>query len=278
MTSYDDHGEPRTESMPALEGATVAGAAATLELHHLHGLLTVLAPLRAAYTGAAIDRLRGMPADARRAVLPHLFEEHPELVHDPRMCELAGDAIPRDAAPDAALEAWMTRLVGPSATPRRDVLTRVEQALRALARSVAHATLARRAAIRSLGGFAPDRDARTEEIPDEARALLRWLLEEDETERVGDRPRVLERAAGEWAAHLVAADGASADAAEALALAIHPDAIEREAALPRWWPSPFREAALWRALGDKLAAAGDPRARFRALYAQAYFARRAEET
>ncbi|MFO0684434.1 MAG: hypothetical protein U0234_20440 [Sandaracinus sp.] len=275
MSSSDETGEPRTETMPALEGATVAGAAATLELHHLHGLLTVLGPLRAAYTGAAIDRLRGMPADARRAVLPHLFEEHPELAHDPRMRALAGDAAPPSSAPSEALEAWMSRLTGASPGAGRDVLERVEQVLRALARSVAHATLARRGAIRALGGFAPDRDVRTEEIPDEARALLRWLLESGEG--TSDRPRVLERAAGEWAAHLVACEAASADAAEALFASLDPRAPTGSAS-PRWWPSAFRDAATLRALAARAAEVGDVRAHFRDLYARAYFARRAEET
>lgn len=275
MSSLDEASEPRTETMPALEGATVAGAAATLELHHLHGLRTVLGPLRAAYTGAAIDRLRGMPPEARRAVLPHLLEEHPELAHDPRIRGIAGDVAPPPSAPGEALDAWMTRLAGASASVGEGGLERLEQALRALARSVAHAMLARRGAIRALGGFAPDRDVRTEEIPDEARALLRWLLEGGEG--TSDRPRVLERAAGEWAAHLAACDAASADAAEALFASLDPRA-PTGVVVPRWWPSLFRDAAIARALSDRTAALGDVRARFRDLYAQAYFARRAQET
>jgi hypothetical protein len=154
--AYDD-GEPPTQVTAPLEAVTTCGAAGTASLQHLHSLLATLAPLRAAYATAAVERLHALPLEARRILVPHVLRDHPDLAHEPR--------------------------------------------IRAMAAEV---------------GVDPDAACTTEAADRAEQALVDGIVE-----AVGDAART---------AH---------DACDDLA------ALEARAALPAWWPRPFRDAALW---------------------------------
>lgn len=251
-----DEREPPTEAMPAMEGATTAGAPGTLHLHHLHGLLTALAPLRTAYASAAVDRLRALPLDARRAILPHLLHEHPDLTREPRLRDLADEVLlDTDAACDRPdVVRWLARISGVRAASARDALTRVERALAALASGLADALHACRDAQAAPEGT----------VPDDATELLAWALDERAD---------LSRASAAIAVHVMSVKAAARDAAEALIASDDLAALEQRAQVPRWWPSPFREAALWsRASAERRARRDTAATAFEAAFARAYVA------
>ena len=138
ISEIDDH-EPPTEVMGSIEGRTTTGTPGTVSLQHLHSLLGTLAPLRAAYAAAAVERLRALPTDSRRAVLPHVLAEHPPLAREPRVRAIADElGLDADAIadrPDATR--WLVRLAGLRAESATDALARAEHALVMLASGVA---------------------------------------------------------------------------------------------------------------------------------------------
>jgi hypothetical protein len=252
MTAHPlDDRDPPTEIMSALEGVTTAGAPAALSLQHLHSLLTTLAPLRAAYANAAVDRLRGLPRESRRVLLPHVLHEHPELQGEPRLRALAMDAgLDVDAIAERPdLVRWLARVAGVRATSPRDVLDRVERALTVLATTIAEV-----AAVQH--GIDADVVA----------------LDVDET---------LSRAVQggpppELAAHVDATHRATCDAIDEVLRA--DELASLETSVPRWWPSPFREAALWsRARVARKRLRADRTAAFEIAFASALRARLGRE-
>jgi len=222
-TEASDELDPPTEAMDVLEGITTAGGQATLSLQHLHSLLTTLAPLRAAYANAAVDRLRGLPTDSRRALLPHVLHEHPDLANEPRVRVPARDLGIDADVPD--VRRWLADLVGVESGGAREALGRIERALLFF--------------VDALASIAPTRPA-TNDVPEAPSDLLAWTLESDDARH--------ERALHAW----ISATAAAREANEiALEVARERDAehdlvaIEHRANVPRWWPSPFREAACW---------------------------------
>lgn len=215
--------DPPTEAMGVLEGITTAGGQATLSLQHLHSLLTTLAPLRAAYASAAVDRLRGLPTESRRALLPHVLHEHPDLANEPRVRALARDLGIDADVPD--VRRWLADVAGVESGGSREALGHVERALLFFADALASVDRAR-----------PE----TADVPDAPADLLVWALEADDAQH--------ERALRSWIAAATETRETGETAAE---LARERDAehdlaaIERRANVPRWWPSPFREAACW---------------------------------
>ncbi len=215
--------DPPTEAMGVLEGITTAGGQATLSLQHLHSLLTTLAPLRAAYASAAVDRLRGLPTESRRALLPHVLHEHPDLANEPRVRALAQDLGIDSDVPD--VRRWLADIAGVESRGARDALGRIEGALLFFADALASIARAR-----------PEID----DAPEAPSDLLAWALEADDAQQ--------ERALAAWIAtaaetretiEIVTALARARDLEDDLA------AIERRANAPRWWPSPFRAAACW---------------------------------
>jgi len=229
-TLTSDDLEPPTEAMGVLEGITTAGAPATLSLQHLHSLRTTLAPLRAAYASAAVDRLRGLPTESRRALLPHVLKEHPDLVHEPRIRALADElSLDTDAAADRPdVVRWLSRVSGVRVESPSDALARMELALTTLATMVAELTRWRGDLLRSIGHDAP-----VDDLPEDAPDVLAWALEAPPCQAPHDT----------LARHAAAAIDAAREILERPVEDLV--ALERRANVPRWWPSPFREAALW---------------------------------
>jgi hypothetical protein len=258
----DDH-EPATEAMGVLEGITTAGAPATLSLQHLHSLRTTLAPLRAAYASAAVDRLRGLPTESRRAVLPHVLREHPDLIHEPRIRALADELfLDTDAAADRPdIVRWLSRVSGVRVESASDALARMELALTSLASSVAELTRWRTELLQSIGHHEA-----IDDLPEDAADVLAWALEAHPRRAT---PDVLAR-------HAAAAIDAAREVVETPAEELA--AIERRANVPRWWPSPFREAALWsRALTEARARKERSKSAWTSAFAKAFLARIEDE-
>jgi hypothetical protein len=231
-----DECDPPTDVMRALDGATTAGAPATMQLHHLHGLLTALGPLRASYAAAAVDRLRALPLDARRAVLPHVLEEHPGLAREPRVRALAEEVLLDVEAtidrPDVVR--WLARISGVRARSAQEALDRVEQALAALSSALVEVGSDHS---RTLGCDDPP------VMPSDVVVVLRTALEPPETSGAGPTPLV--RWASELRARAAALVGAARDAADEVLASEGPAAIAARACISSWWPRPFRDAALW---------------------------------
>lgn len=258
-----DDRDPPTEVMALREDATRAGSAGTLHLHHLHGLLTALAPLQAAYTSAAVDRLRALPLEARRAIFPHLLEEHPHLLCEPRVRALADEVLlDAEAACDRPdVVRWLARVSGGvRAQSASDALTRVEHALAALACGLAEA----------LRACAEPSVTPARALPDDASELLARLLREDPDRGATE----VAQASAAIAGHAAALRSAARDAASALVARVDLQAIEAAAKLPRWWPAPFRDAALWtRALAAQREAGRNVERHFDDLFTRAYLSR-----
>lgn len=235
ISAIDDH-EPTTEVMGLIEGRTTAGTPGTVSLQHLHALLGTLAPLRAAYAAAAVERLRALPADARRAVLPHVLAEHPPLAREPRVRAIADElGLDADAIadrPDATR--WLVRLAGLRAESATDALARAEHALVMLASAVAEMLRWQR---ETAARLTADAAFGHEEIPEDGLDVLAWALDPSSDE--------LERALGTLSLHARAIVHASRAAALATLAASAPAAIAARAGVPRWWPAPFRDAAFW---------------------------------
>jgi hypothetical protein len=227
-----DDRDPPTEVMSILEGVTTAGAPAMLSLQHLHSLLTTLEPLRTAYTNAAVDRLRGLPAESRRALLPHVLHEHPELAGEPRIGAMARDlGIDVERAADRPdLVRWLARVSGVRVESAREALDRVERALDVLGKCVTELATSQRELAARVDPLS------SHELPLDARDVMQQALAERDT--LGDALTAMPLRAS-------AATEAARDAAEAMLDAEDLPAFELEAAVPKWWPSPFREAALW---------------------------------
>jgi hypothetical protein len=259
-----DELDPPTEvhSFDACD-ATIAGARATLDLHHLQALLGALGPLRAAYVSAAIDPLRALPIDARRAILPHLLREHPALLGDPRVRALADDVLlDTDAAadrPDAVR--WLARVAGVRAASANDVLGRVEGALVVLASAVAELSRTRNELCASMASH--DARSYTSVLPDDAADVLAWALG---AMLGGDRaqPSIAAAMAG-LVLHAMAVPSAAREAARAL---------EPTADASSWWTRVTLDLARW-ARGSSGPTSAE---RFEAAFARAYVARSSEET
>ncbi len=265
-----DECDPPTDAMGALDRVTTAGTAATLQLHHLHGLLTALGPLRATYASAAVDRLRALPLDARRAVLPHLLHEHPGLTREPRVRALADEVLldPEAGADRPDVVRWLARVSGVRAHDAADALDRVEHALVALASGVAELA-ARRAEMTS--GLVHSATASLHEGA--AEVLASALVTPSDRPAWSDELAPLMSA---LASHSSAVVRAAREAAHEVIASEDVEAVEARAKIPRWWPSPFREAALWsRAVAESRARHERLRTRaaaFDAAFARAYVA------
>lgn len=220
---FFEQGEPPTETMGPCEGATIAGGQATLSLQHLHSLLTTLAPLRAAYASAAVDRLRALPTESRRALLPHVLEEHPDLASEPRVRVLAHDLGIEADAP--SVSRWLADLSGVPSASATQALARIERAITFFAEVVA-----------DVAREVPEVD----DLPDGPAAVLAWALDADQARLDAVRRAFVAAAIDEKETLAMARDlAATRDAEDDLG------AVERRAKIPRWWPAPFHDAACW---------------------------------
>lgn len=269
MTTLDVDREPPTEAMSTMEGATTAGAPATLQLHHLHGLLTALGPMRIQYVAAAVDRLRAIPLDSRRAVLPHLLREHPALAAEPRVRAIADELRLEIEGPSNGpdLVRWLAQISGVRATSATNALDRIEHALTGLAAGLAEVIRWRRELVEECGETAP-----LDSPPEDTSELLAWALGPAAT---GDED-ALARSSASLVEHAMAVVHAAREAANEVLVSEDVVSIEERAKIPRWWPSPFREAALWsRAVlesGTRKKRRSERSARYDEAFARAYFA------
>jgi hypothetical protein len=253
--------EPKTDAMPAfVDGATTAGAAATLHLHHLHGLLTALGPIRLQYASAAVDRLRGLPPEACAAILPHLLAEHPALAYEARVRALAEEVrVDTDAASDRPdVIRWLADISGVPAASASDALARVATTLEALATALSHTIAEHRDVVRRAVG-----DDSLAPVTSNAGELLTALLLSEDA-RTADREAITRATTDVARTTELLVRAARVAAAELLASGA-PARVEAEARVPTWWPRPFRDAALWAAHVRTHDSVRDPRAFDRAL-------------
>jgi hypothetical protein len=206
--------EPTTD--PSGEGATVATDGVAAQLAQVRAALSAVNEARARYLAVVIDQVHALPEAARHAVLTVVLREHGGLDQEIEVRALATEIGVREEGAAA----------------------RMLHAIELLAGALGEVARARDESLAALGGAIELGGA----VPREPRAMVRWLL--DPAVDAATREHALTRSVAGLAAHALSVTRVAADVARELAL--DPQRVVAQAAVPAWAPALVRDARLWR--------------------------------